>query len=294
MGELLIIGSTCVDVIIHLPHLPQTGEDLQPENQTFSVGGCGWNVYRAARLSGACPVFLSPVGTGIYGEMVNRAFSAKGVPVFARAKEANGCCYCLVEPSGERTFLSVRGAEYRITREMLEALSGEYDFAYICGMELQEPTADEMLEWLKEHPKTGVFYAPGPQGILLEEERQNRIFSLRPILHLNEPEANALSGASDPETAAKRLWRRTGNLVVITLGEKGCFACTAEGKQIFVPAFPVTVADTIGAGDTHAGMLLGCLYQGMELEAALNYANRASALVVSRQGADVPENWEGI
>lgn len=294
MGELLIIGSTCVDVIIHLPHLPQTGEDLQPENQTFSVGGCGWNVYRAARLSGACPVFLSPVGTGIYSEMVNRAFSAKGVPVFARAKEANGCCYCLVEPGGERTFLSVRGAEYRITREMLEALSGEYDFAYICGMELQEPTADETLEWLKEHPKTGVFYAPGPQGILLEEARQNRIFSLRPILHLNEPEANALSGASDPETAAKRLWRRTGNLVVITLGEKGCFACTAEGKQIFVPAFPVTVADTIGAGDTHAGMLLGCLYQGMELEAALKYANRASALVVSRQGADVPENWEGI
>lgn len=294
MGELLIIGSTCVDVVIDLPRLPQTGDDLQPERQSFSIGGCGWNVYRAARLSGVCPVFLSPVGTGVYGEMVSREFSAKGVPVLARAEEENGCCYCLVEPDGERTFLSVHGSEYRIRREMLEKLSGEYEFAYVCGMELQEPTADEILGWLEARPETEVFYAPGPRGILLDETRQNRILALRPILHLNEPEAKALSGASDPEAAAKVLWRRTGNLVVITLGEKGCFGCTAEGELIHIPAVPVTVADTIGAGDTHAGTLLGGLYQGMTLEAALEQANRAAALVVSRQGADVPENWEEI
>lgn len=292
MGELLIIGSTCVDVIIDLPRLPKTGDDLQPESQTFSIGGCGWNAYRAARRSGVCPVFLSPVGTGVYGEMVSREFSMKSVPVLARSEEENGCCYCLVEPDGERTFLSVRGSEYRIRREMLEKLSGEYELAYVCGMELQEPTAGEILEWLEAHPKTGVFYAPGPRGILLEEARQDRILALRPILHLNEPEANALSGASDPETAAKRLWRRTGNLVVITLGEKGCLSCTAGGELLHVPAVPVTVTDTIGAGDAHAGTLLGCLYQGMALEAALEQANRAAALVVSRQGADISELLE--
>ena len=54
------------------------------------------------------------------------------------------------------------------------------------------------------------------------------------------------------------------------------------------------VADTIGAGDTHAGVLLGCLHQGMALETALDRANRAAAIVVSRKGADVPESWESF
>lgn len=108
MDDLLIIGSTCVDVIIPIDRLPKTGEDIQSFSQTFSIGGCGWNVYRAARLSGAAPVFLSPVGTGAYGDLVAREFAAWGLPVPKRADRDNGCCYCLVESGGERTFLSVR------------------------------------------------------------------------------------------------------------------------------------------------------------------------------------------
>lgn len=292
MNKLLIIGSTCVDVILELERLPGTGDDLQPSGQTFAVGGCGWNVFRAARLSGADPVFLSPVGTGIYGDMVAREFEARSVPVLARAPEENGCCYCLVEAGGERTFLSVRGAEYRVTRDMLDALPGTYDMAYVCGMELQEPTAGEMLSWLEAHRETAVFYAPGPQGVLLDKARQDRILALKPLLHLNETEAFTLSGESSPEAAAEVLGKRTGNAVVITLGGDGCLCRTADGTLLRVPGVPTAVVDTIGAGDTHAGMLLGCLHRGMALEAALERANRAAALVVARKGADVPETWE--
>ena len=41
MDRLLIIGSACVDVVIRVDALPKTGDDLQPESQRFSVGGCG-------------------------------------------------------------------------------------------------------------------------------------------------------------------------------------------------------------------------------------------------------------
>lgn len=292
MDKLLIMGSTCVDVILEIDRLPRTGEDLQPKGQSFTIGGCGWNVYRAARLSGAAPVFLSPVGTGLYGDMVAQEFANRGVPVLARADGENGCCYCLVDADGERTFLSVRGAEYQITRKMLDGLPGQYRMAYICGMELQEPTAADMLDWLEAHRETAVFYAPGPQGVLLEEPRQERILALRPILHLSEPEARILSGADTPEAAAEALWRRTGNTVVVTLGGDGCLCRTADGAALRVPPVTVTVADTIGAGDTHAGMLLGCLHQGMALKDALALANRASAAVVARRGADIPEALE--
>lgn len=289
MDELLIIGSTCVDIIINLERLPHTGEDLQPQSQTLAIGGCGWNVFRAARLSGASPIFLSPVGTGIYGDMVAQEFAKWNVPVLVRTNRENGCCYCLVEQSGERTFLSVRGAEYRITREMLDALPGNYDMAYICGMELQEPTWKDTLSYLEAHPKTTVFYAPGPQGVLLDQLRQSRILALSPILHLNEDESLILSGAKKTEQAADILGKRTGNTVVITLGRHGCLCRKADGALLHVPGIPTTVVDTIGAGDTHAGMLLGCLHRGMPLETALERANAAAAMVVARKGADVPD-----
>ena len=294
MDDLLIIGSTCVDVIIPIDRLPKTGEDIQSFSQTFSIGGCGWNVYRAARLSGAAPVFLSPVGTGAYGALVAGEFSRWGLPVPKRADRDNGCCYCLVESGGERTFLSVRGAEYRVTREMLDALPGRFAMVYVCGMELQEPTGADMLNWLESHRETAVFYAPGPQGVLLDKARQDRILALGPILHLSADEALILSGANTPDDAANRLAGCTGNTVVITLGGNGCLCRTADGDVLRVPAVPAAVADTIGAGDTHAGMLLGCLYQGMALDAALGMANRAAAAVVARHGADILRTLEEL
>lgn len=51
--NVLVIGSTCVDVIIRVDHLPRTEENLHPESQRFAIGGCAYNVAnilgRAAR-----------------------------------------------------------------------------------------------------------------------------------------------------------------------------------------------------------------------------------------------------
>ena len=177
MDQLLIIGSTCVDVIIGLERLPRTGDDLQPKGQSFAVGGCGWNVFRAARLAGAAPVFLSPVGTGVYGDMVAREFSARGVPILARVPEENGCCYCLVEAGGERTFLSWHGAEYTFQKSWMDAFdNASFDMVYICGLEIEEPTGYELIEYLERYPKRELFFAPGPRGIFIEKEKIKEIF----------------------------------------------------------------------------------------------------------------------
>ena len=40
MQKILLIGSTCVDVIIEIDHLPKTAEDIQPKRQTLALGGC--------------------------------------------------------------------------------------------------------------------------------------------------------------------------------------------------------------------------------------------------------------
>ena len=289
--ELLMIGSTCVDVIIPLEHLPRTGDDLQPAYQTFAIGGTGWNACRAAILSGVIPTFLSPVGVGIYARMVEEAFADYGVRVMARSEKENGCCYCLVEADGERTFMCIRGGEYEFRRQWLDALPGDYAMAYTCGMEIQDsPSGDHIMDWLEAHPETEVFYAPGPRGILMPKERQERMLAMKPIVHLNEHEILALSGETTQEAGALAVHAITGNIVIVTLGSKGCLCVDRDGSVHYAAAKKVNVVDTIGAGDSHAGTMLGCLYQGMPLKEAMELANAVAAEVVSREGADIPRN----
>ena len=63
---LLFIGSTVADVVIRLPQLPYTGDDVHITSQQVSLGGCAYNAYHTARLTGLtdCTLF-SPVGTGV-------------------------------------------------------------------------------------------------------------------------------------------------------------------------------------------------------------------------------------
>lgn len=80
MKKILVVGSTCVDIILKLDHLPVTGEDLHPKSQTMALGGCACNVAHVLLYSGSQFTFLSPVGGGIYGSFVKDALTAHGFP----------------------------------------------------------------------------------------------------------------------------------------------------------------------------------------------------------------------
>ncbi len=70
---------------------------------------------------------------------------------------------------------------------------------------------------------------------------------------------------------------RRAKLTVVTRGAAGCTAF-ADGEAIDVPAHPVDVVSTLGAGDVFHGALLACLVRGLELRDALVRANACAAL----------------
>lgn len=205
MKRLLIIGSTCVDVILRLDHLPTTGEDMHPV-QRFAMGGCAFNVAQVPKAYDVDLRFVTPIGDhGVFSDFVRAHLSNAGFrgPITVPDSE-NGCCYCLVERSGERTFLSVHGVEYSFHAEYMDAFAGErFDYTYICGLEVEEKTGGELVAWLEARPDiTGtVVYAPGPRGIDVDPTRTARILALHPILHLNEQEAQALAGMTENDEA---------------------------------------------------------------------------------------------
>ncbi len=116
----------------------------------MSLGGCAYNVSEILRQSGVPYTLFSPVGTGIYGNYVREHLKRKQIPILIPAPAAdNGCCYCFVEQSGERTFAALHGAEYRFERQwfsLAESLS--VGSVYVCGLELEEDTgASYWITW---------------------------------------------------------------------------------------------------------------------------------------------------
>ena len=323
----LFIGAACVDVVIYLERLPHTEEDMHPYRQTFALGGCTANAARAALLLSDAIELASPVGTGVYGELVRKFLSEAQIPVRIQVNEDNGCCYCFVEDGGERTFLSVHGAEYTFKREWMRAFDNEiFRYVYVSGLEIEESTGNDLIDYLAEYPERTIVYCPGTRGIGIAEKNM-KLFALHPILHLNGKEATALaeslggessatgmnsglaaerflrSGSnvnlaaeaartsvpSEVLSSAAQLHAMTQNTVVVTLGEKGAYCLPGRGDGFFVPAKKTEVVNTIGAGDTHAGAFIASLLNGKDLRKSLETANDLAALTVSIE-APVPDS----
>lgn len=118
---------------------------------------------------------------------------------------------------------------------------------YVCGLEVEEPTGNELLSYLEDHREQQIFYAPGPRGILIEREKTERMLALHPVLHINEAEACA-SPLAPAREAAEALAQRTENTVIVTLGKDGACCLEKDGSFYQIPAYPAQVADTVGAG----------------------------------------------
>ena len=291
MKKILVIGSTVVDVIINLvDHLPKTGEDVHIRSQHMSLGGCAYNVSDSIRHFGVPYVLFSPVGTGAYGDFVRSALTQKGIstPIPTPASD-NGCCYCFIEDTGERTFISYHGAEYLFEKDWFSLLNtDEFDSVYICGLEIEEQTGTNIIEFLEKNPQLTVFFAPGPRLTVIEPDRIKRLFALSPILHVNETEAMEASKKSTVPEAAAELFSQTHNTVIITLGKDGCYYRDETGGHL-IPAAPASQIDTIGAGDSHIGSVIACLQKGDALPEAIRKANLVAASVVGTSGALLPD-----
>lgn len=291
MKKILVIGSTVADIIINLPHVPVTAEDINIYSQSMSLGGCAHNVSDMIRHFGAPYELFSPIGTGIYGDFVRSELAKRGRKSPVPAPDApNGCCYCFVEDSGERTFVVDHGAEYLFKKEWFDALdTSEFATAYICGLEIEDKTGGTIISFLEENPQLQVVFAPGPRLNHIDKTLMNRIFALKPIIHLNDDEICSFTSCESVASAAHCLYAMTGNNIVITCGSQGSMYYDGE-NLIHVPGVAaVEVVDTIGAGDSHAGAFLASITMGYSWEKALDFANQAAALVVANKGAILPD-----
>jgi len=283
--QTLVIGSAVADIIMNIDHLPKTGEDIHISSQSRSLGGCACLVSDILRHFGAPYSLCTAVGNGLYGEFVGGELEKRGVPVYVRRPDGeNGCCYCVVEKGGERTFIVDHGIEYTFYEDYLADIDTDsIDSVYVCGLEVEERTGWNIIEYLEKHREYTVYFAPGARILQIQADRMERMLALGPVLHLNEGESMDFTGKSSVEEAARALYDRTKAPVIVTLGERGAW-CFDGQRETLAPPVPAQVQDTIGAGDSHIGAVISGLRFGLSLEEAVTMANTVSSAVVAQAG----------
>jgi sugar/nucleoside kinase (ribokinase family) len=100
---------------------------------------------------------------------------------------------------------------------------------------------------------------------------------------VNETELSAIIGRSMATGEEAFDAARSMRSAVVTLGERGAVAVC--GSYVSIPAFDVTVVDTVGAGDAFAAAFVHGLAAGWPSATIADFANRAGAAVAAVRGA---------
>ncbi|QSO51332.1 5-dehydro-2-deoxygluconokinase [Alicyclobacillus curvatus] len=101
------------------------------------------------------------------------------------------------------------------------------------------------------------------------------------VVMANEPELEFAGGSAHPAEAAANLLDLGVKEVVAKRGSEGCLYFSPSGN-LQVPAVPVDVLNTLGAGDGFGAAYTFGLLQGWDVQRRLEYAAAAGAIVVSR------------
>lgn len=287
-NKIVVIGSSNVDLIMKMERLPAKGETITDADFFQVYGGKGANQAVGAVRAGGNIAFVNCVGDDAYTPQMLENFRNDGLDVrfvFRETGIASG--HALVMIGGEgANYLSVSpGANYRLTPQLIDTAMPVIDEAAMIIMQYEIPV--ETIKYVFELAETKNIpvlwnFAPARPFDLSYITKTN-------ILVVNETEAAFLSGQQvetdkEVQMAAEKLLGMGAKLVIITLGKRGAFALS-DKEKVFVPAYKVDAVDTTSAGDVFCGSFAVAQTEGKSLTESLRFASAASAICVTRIGA---------
>ena len=288
--KVLVMGSAILDVIVTLPSLPKSGEDVFAKRTESFVGGCAYNVANIVKRYGVDYDLMVPVGKGPNGRKIHEQLVEDGHSLMIKDNEEdNGWCLSIVEEGGERTFITVPGLENHWKSEWFDNIRiNAYDYIYLSGYVFEGHSASVVLEGLKRKGKEAkIIFDPSPRAPYLDEDQLHCLFRLNTIVHCNVSELAALTGTNEIKEGVCRLNKLTSEPVIVTMGGEGTFYFTDDGFGECKEA-PVTPVDTIGAGDAHMGGFIAGLVAGKSIGEACHWGNMIARKIVQVRGGRLP------
>ncbi|MBO6719093.1 MAG: carbohydrate kinase [Rhizobiaceae bacterium] len=278
------------------------------------VGGAVFNTAVALGRLGAPASFFSGLSTDFFGEELKAALETSKVDLRHVRFSDRPTTVAFVKLDGGHAsyiFYDENSAGRMLTLDDLPDLGPDVSALHFsCISLVPEPCGSTYEELMRrEHQTRVTMLDPNLRGPFIKDpaghrERLKRMIAMADIVKLSDEDLAWFSEDGTAEDIAKR-WIADGPaLVVVTAGANGAVAYTANNR-VEVPAVPVSVADTVGAGDTfNAGLLAAFHDAGQltkdrirslstdEVRTALELAARAAAVTVSRPGANPPWRYE--
>lgn len=286
-NKILVIGSSNTDMTIKGKKLPAPGETVTGGVFYMGPGGKGANQAVAAKRLGGDVEFICKVGNDIFGDNALEGYRKEGIDIshVMRSKEASGTALILVDDSGENCISVASGANGDLTPADIESVADVIRGAGFLILQLEIPV-ESVLRAAKIAHEAGVYVILNPAPAC---ELPKEIFKYISLMTPNRSEASIMSGCdvTDEASLEKAVEVLKGYGVqdfVVTLGSKGSLVFK-DGKDDMIPSLKVNAVDATAAGDTFCGALCVALSEGLSLQEAAKFATKASAITVTRPGA---------
>ncbi|MHB9292023.1 fructokinase [Hollandina sp. SP2] len=320
---ILCCGEALIDMV---PVKVPVGE--KPDTETGFLPYPGGSPYNAALAIGRLGVpvqFLGRLSRDFFGErlMTGLIQNQVGTDLIIRSGEPSTLAFVYIEAGKEPQYVfytegtadrSLKPADIpgRLPEETRCILFGSIAMtmepvasaieSLIFQEHTQVTTQDNERLVISLDPNIRPFMIHDREAYINRFETWLRVVS---ILKISAEDLAYIYPDRDLKAAMERTLSLGVRLVLLTQGSAGALALLRGEQNQFlrvqVPGFPVTVADTIGAGDTFHGAFLAWLeFHGHmsptqvasltrgELSEALGFANKAASLVCTRPGANPP------
>jgi len=281
---IVVVGSINADLIAYVDDSKRIGNYAFGEDFRFNLGGKGLN--QAVNVAGAghSAVLIGRVGDDSFGHEIVRELNLKNVKTtyVLRDKIAHtGIGHVRVNETGEYDTVVINGANSFLDIEQLDSIDfTDVQISYVLmNYEiLSEVVSHSAAKFRAIGAKTVINLSPIADGVIYRVEDADYL-----ITNFDEARAVLKSGETDIKKLAELLKEAGAKNVVITRGSEGVIGVDEEGNFFSYEREPVTVENTIGAGDTFLSIFAVALNSGAKFDKALEIANFCAALVCTKK-----------
>lgn len=289
--------------------LPRTGADGAAVFQPFP-GGSVFNVAIALARLGVRTGFLSGMSRDFFGDSLTDALHRSNVDTglcMFSDRPTTLAFVSLTDGHARYAFFDEGSAGRMLLAEDLPALPADVTALHFGSISLVAEPCGSTYETLmrNESPLRVTSLDPNIRPSLIKSRegylaRLDRLVEMADVVKLSDDDLAWLAPEASFEDFAAGWLEKGAKVVILTRGADGATAVTRT-IAVSVPAVRVTVADTIGAGDTFSAAFLARLEgDGLltkqaladltepQLRDLLAFASRAAAITSSRPGADPP------
>jgi len=287
---IVVVGSLNMDLVMRMARVPAAGETLSGHDFATLPGGKGANQAVACARMGSPVAMVGRVGADPNGDVLRAGLAADGIAsgeVEALAGVHTGVAMIWVEDDGENRIVLAPGANGRMDEAGVARAGALIDGAAMLVAQLEVPLPAVAAAIARAQAAgVPVLLNPAPAAPL-----PDALWAQIDLLVVNESEAALLSGlpVAGPDSAfaaGAALRARGPGRVIVTLGAQGVVVVDEHGPR-HAAARVVQAVDTTAAGDTFIGALATALREGRTLDEAVALGQAASALCVTRPGAQV-------